>query len=171
MNEKTAWLISYLFLIRRIVGDDLSILKYGFQHILDAQLTLTVSLWFRKLVTYRVKNYGNVSPPLADTVLRRRFGAQTSLRQNCSLIATQNALKSRSLICVKCSRRLPMPRPTPRFLYISLFFRLHFCLPSFVRRVRRLHHAFMHIKIKFVSAYVGTTHLRFSVARLFVPSN
>jgi len=45
-----------------------------------------------------------------------------------------------------------MPRPTPRFLYISLFFRLHFCLPSFVRRVRRLHHAFMHIKIKFVSA-------------------
>lgn len=44
-----------------------------------------------------------------------------------------------------------MPRPT-RFLYISLFFRLHFCLPSFVRRVRRLHHAFMHIKIKFVSA-------------------
>lgn len=71
---------------------------------------------------------------------------------NCSLIATQNALKSRSLICVKCSRRLPMPRPTPRFLYISLFFRLHFCLPSFVRRVRRLHHAFMHSKIKFVSA-------------------
>lgn len=86
--------------------------------------------------------------------------------------ATQNALKSRSLICVKCPRRLSTPRPTPRFLHILLFLRLHFCLPLFVRRVRwpRCIIRSRTLKLNSLASMGGTTHLRFLVARLFILS-
>lgn len=86
---------------------------------------------------------------------RHRFCAVTLGRKlpraaNCSLVvATQNALKSRSLICVKCSRRLPTCSPSCSSvlsafrsfpLPLSLSLSLSVCtsvLRPLIRRVRR----------------------------------